>query len=90
MVTEKIDFVTADNAFLRIADFQRAQELADSFKPDMLHTILDAYAQVCCPVLDVFGQTYHWSLMQVEYSTDLVFRSAQEGRRAAKGRELLQ
>src|SRR5260370_14594452 len=29
----------------------------------------------CCPVLDVFGQTYHWSLTQVEYSTDLVFRS---------------
>jgi len=26
-------------------------------------------------VLDVFGQHYHWSLMQVEYSTDLVFRS---------------
>jgi hypothetical protein len=27
-------------------------------------------------VLEVFGQTYHWSLMQVEYATDLVFRSA--------------
>ena len=27
-------------------------------------------------MLDVFGQTYHWSLMQVEYATDLVFRSA--------------
>jgi hypothetical protein len=25
---------------------------------------------------DVFGQTYHWSLMQVEYATDLAFRSA--------------
>jgi hypothetical protein len=33
-------------------------------------------AQQCCPVLDVFGQTYHWRLMQVEYATDLVFRSA--------------
>ncbi len=27
------------------------------------------------PVHDVFGQNYHWSLMQVEYSTDLIFRS---------------
>ena len=27
-------------------------------------------------MLDVFGQTYHWSLMQVEYATDLAFRSA--------------
>jgi hypothetical protein len=76
MAAEQIDFAAADNAFIRIADFARAQELADSFTPDMLHAILDAYAQVCCPVQAVFGQTYHWSLMQVEYSTDLVFRSA--------------
>ncbi len=26
-------------------------------------------------MLDTFKQSYHWSLMQVEYSTDLVFRS---------------
>jgi hypothetical protein len=26
-------------------------------------------------VLDVFAQSYHWSFMQVEYATDLVFRS---------------
>ena len=37
--------------------------------------MLDRYAAMCRPVLDVFGQTGHWSLMQVEYSTDLVFRS---------------
>src|SRR5271157_2451269 len=28
-----------------------------------------------CPVSEVFGQSYHWSLMQVEYATDLAFRS---------------
>jgi len=65
----------ADNAFIRIDDWERAQQLADGFSPGSLHAILDRYAQLCCPVLDVFGQTYHWSLMQVEYSTDLVFRS---------------
>jgi hypothetical protein len=27
-------------------------------------------------VLDVLQQTYHWSLMQLEYATDIVFRSA--------------
>jgi hypothetical protein len=32
-------------------------------------------AQQCCPVSAVFGQSYHWSLMQVEYATDLAFRS---------------
>jgi hypothetical protein len=66
----------ADNAFVRVDDWQRAQELADAFSPDLLHRVLDRYAAQCCPVLEVFGQTYHWSLMQVEYATDLAFRSA--------------
>jgi hypothetical protein len=65
----------ADNAFVRIDDWQRAQELADALSPDLLHCTLDGYAARCCPVSDVFGQTYHWSLMQVEYATDLAFRS---------------
>lgn len=76
LTTESIGFTMADNAFIRIADWQRAQDLADGFSPDLLHGVLDCYATLCCPVLDVFGQTYHWSLMQVEYATDLVFRSA--------------
>ncbi len=76
LVAEGIGFTAADNAFIRIADWQRAQDLADGFSPDQLHRVLDRYAALCCPVLDVFGQTYHWSLMQVEYATDVVFRSA--------------
>src|SRR5476651_1222403 len=74
---EGIGFVQADNAFLRIADVDRAQAIADALSPDMLHERLDRYAQWLCPVLDVFGQTYHWSLRQAEYSTDLMFRSQQ-------------
>ncbi len=74
---EGIDFVQADNAFLRIADIARAQALADAFSPDVLHKRLDRYAQWLCPVLDVFGQSYHWSIRQAEYSTDLMFKSGQ-------------
>ncbi len=70
-----IDFTMADNVFIRIDDWHRAQTLADRFSPDRLHRILDRYVDQCCPVLDAFGQHYHWSLTQVEYSTDLVFRS---------------
>jgi hypothetical protein len=70
-----IDFTLADNAFVRVADIEQAQALADAMKPDELHRRLDRYAKRFCPVLDVFGQDYHWSLMQVEYSTDLIFRS---------------
>ena len=76
LAAANIGFTAADNAFVRIDDWERAQALADSFKPDDLHRILDRYAALCCPVLDVFAQSYHWSLMQVEYATDLVFRSA--------------
>src|SRR6202790_3798504 len=76
LTAEGIAFTAADNAFIRIDDWQRAQELADGFSPDLLHRVLDRYTALCCPVLDVFGQSYHWSLMQVEYATDLVFRSA--------------
>ena len=65
----------ADNAFVRVSNIARAQALADALKPDALHRRLDRYAKQFCPVLDVFGQRYHWSLMQVEYSTDLIFRS---------------
>jgi len=70
-----IGFTAADNAFVRIDDWPRAQTLADQLSPDRLHGVLDRYARQCCPVLDAFEQRYHWSLMQVEYSTDLVFRS---------------
>ena len=77
LVREGIDFAAADNAFVRIADFARAQELANTLNPALLHRRLDRYAQLCCPVLDVFEQTYHWSIMQAEYATDLVFKSDQ-------------
>jgi hypothetical protein len=75
MTVAGIGYTMADNAFVRIDDWQRAQQLADAFSPDQLHRILDHYAGLCCPVCDVFGQSYHWSLMQVEYATDLAFRS---------------
>jgi DNA-binding transcriptional ArsR family regulator len=70
-----IGHTMADNAFARIDDWPRAQQLADALSPDRLHRILDHYAGLCCPVCDTFGQSYHWSLMQVEYATDLAFRS---------------
>jgi len=75
LTAEGIAFTAADNAFIRIDNWERARELAGRLSPDLLHRVLDRYAALCCPVLDVFGQSYHWSLMQVEYATDLVFRS---------------
>jgi len=63
-----IGFTLADNAFVRIDDWPRAQTLADHLSPAALHDVLDRYAKQCCPVFDVLAPSYHWSFMQVEYA----------------------
>lgn len=70
-----IDFELADNAFLAIADFGQANQLAEAFAVEMLHAKLDAYAALYCPVVKTLQMSYSWSLMQVEYATDIVFRN---------------
>jgi len=71
-----------DKTFRTLGDSTRAQALADAFPIERLHHTLDALAARYCPVLTHFGAAiaYHWSLMQVEYATDLIFRR-QEDRR---------
>jgi hypothetical protein len=76
LAAEGIGYAMVDNAVIRIDDWERARDLADSLSPERLHRTLDRYAAQCCPVIEAFGQDYHWSLMEVEYATDLVFRSA--------------
>jgi len=63
-----------DNAFVDVEDFEAAQRLADDLDIDKLHRILDDYAALCCPVIETLELRYHWSLMQIEYATDIVFR----------------
>jgi len=67
-----------DNAFVGCADFPRAQALADALDIRRLHRHLDRLAAAYCPVLRHFHAGVHWSLMQVEYATDVVFRSPGE------------
>ena len=70
-------FTAAGNAFVRIDDWQRAQELADALSPDLLHRCARALPRHCAVRCSTCsdGRTC-WSLMQVrEYATDLVFRS---------------
>lgn len=71
---EKIAFTQQDNAIVAVADFARAQTLADSLDPLVLHKRLDRWAEQFCPVRDVFPTNRHWSLMQIEYATDVVFK----------------
>jgi len=74
LTQEGIGFDTADNAFLRIADPLEAQRLADGLNAATLHRHLDQWARRFCPVLSQFRNGVHWSFMQVEYATDVVFR----------------
>ena len=72
-------FQTADNALVECADWAKAQTLADDFSLDQLKRDLDGLARQCVPaLLERFRGGYHWSLMQVEYSLDLVWRSAEK------------
>src|ERR1700689_4349380 len=74
MSKRHIDFRVLDNAFGWIADFEQAQKLADDFQVEMLHRKLDEFAGRYCPVVKQFGLSYHWSLDQVEFATDIVFQ----------------
>jgi hypothetical protein len=71
-------FELTDNAFTRLDDFAAAQKLADDFSVQNLHRVLDRYAQLYCPAIQDLRATYHWSVMQVEYATDLLFRSRED------------
>lgn len=69
-----LDYQQLDNTFSAITDWTIAQELADSFPVERFHRQLDQAAMRFCPVLRHFQAGYHWSIMQVEYSTDIVFK----------------
>ena len=84
---KEIGFLPLDNrcncyriytTFLKIDDFTRAQELADAFPADRLHRALDAFAKRYCPVIRLAPNPYHWSIMQAEYATDIVFKHAED------------
>lgn len=69
-----IKYTMIDNAFDSIDDVVTAQELSDSISIEKLHRKLDEFAWQFCPVYKDFKLKYHWSVMQAEYATDIVFQ----------------
>jgi len=69
-----LQYTTIDNAFDYIENFDKAQQLSDQLSPKELHHKLDEFASLYCPVLKHFNRSYHWSVMQIEYSTDIIFK----------------
>jgi len=70
-----IRFEMMDNAFAHIADYKVANQLANELDADSLHQRLNALANLYCLVVTELNMSYHWSIMQAEYATDLVFKS---------------
>ena len=71
-----IAFAQVDNTFVQMEDWPKAQDISDSFHAERLHQALDLFATRYCPVARHFSPyTYHWSLMQAEYATDIVFHT---------------
>lgn len=71
---QDIKYSMIDNAFDYIEDFSRAQKICDDIDISKLHKRLDELAKIYCPIYSAFNQTYHWSIMQAEYATDIVFK----------------
>jgi hypothetical protein len=71
-----IAYTLHDNAFGHIADYQAANELAAQLEIVALHARLDAIAQRYCPVIHRLQLSVQWSLWQVEYAPDLVFKQS--------------
>ena len=77
---QDIDFELADNPFVACADWPQAQALVDRFELKALAARRHALAEKFCPSVKPFRGGYHWSLRQVEYALDVVFKRA-AGRR---------
>lgn len=78
MRREGISFEQVDNAFVAIEDFEAAQRLAEEFDVRRLERKLKQLARRCCPAVQRLGVGVYWSLMEVEYATDIVFQRRQE------------
>lgn len=72
--SRKIVFQMLDNVFVQIADFDKAQKLADDINVKSIHRQLNKIVRQYCPIIRHFANNYHWSFMQVEYATDIIFK----------------
>jgi len=79
MKSANIEYIKSDNCFNWISDIAKAQELSDNINVVKFHSKLDVWVEEYVPILKRLSQMwtmkYHWSIKQVEYSTDIIFHS---------------
>jgi hypothetical protein len=75
-----ISYTKRDNCFTHISDPLRAQKLMDRLTARNFNPFLDALARKVNPWIDPTTgldiRSYYWSGRQMEYATDVMFRSA--------------
>ena len=69
-----VSFQMHDNSFVRIDDWERARKIAEGFSVERWEKKFRRLARRFCPVQDTFTQGHHWTVMQVEYALDVVFK----------------
>ncbi len=62
------------NAFDYIGDFAKAQQLANEWDMEKRFKKLQWLAGIHCPAHKKIDEKHHWSIMQQEYATDIVFK----------------
>jgi hypothetical protein len=77
MTKHNIGFVPHDNAFLKIDNLDKAQELADQLPRYKWRRFLDALAKRVNPLLKSLlkRDCYYWVTDQAEFATDVLFKS---------------
>jgi hypothetical protein len=76
LAQQQMAYTALDNAFGQLADYPQANALAAQWDCQWLRSKLDGWASQYCPVVNTLHLSYYWSLMQVEYALDLVFKDA--------------
>ena len=71
---QDVGYTLIDNVFTNIDSFAEAQKISDQLTVDRIHKKIDEFANKFCPVIKKFDLRYHWTIMQSEYATDIVFK----------------
>ena len=75
LIANNINYTKHDNAFIKIDDFSNAQKLSDEFEAKDIHAILDSCANRWCPLPKEWNISYQWTIAEIEYSLDVVFKN---------------
>jgi hypothetical protein len=72
-----LDFEQVDNAFVKLADPQQAQRIADRFAKLPWPKLLESYARRVNPLLkkELKEMSHYWVIDQAEFATDVLFVS---------------